>query len=39
MSDYRIDDHRVSLVDVLGSWTIAIVVVAVLFMLLVPIGF
>jgi hypothetical protein len=39
MSDYRIDDHRVNLVDVLGSWTIAIVVVAVLFMLIAPIGF
>jgi hypothetical protein len=39
MSDYRIDDHRVGVVDVVGSWTIAIVVVAVLFMLIVPIGF
>lgn len=38
MTDYRIDDHRVDNVDVAGSWTIAIIVVAVLFVILVPFG-
>ena len=38
MTDYRADDHRVRDADVAGSWIIAIVVVAVLFVLLTPFG-
>lgn len=38
MSDYRIDEHRVEGVDVVGSWLLAAVVVAVLFVLILPIG-
>ncbi len=36
MPDYRIDEHRVEVVDVVGSWLIAAVVVATLFVLIVP---
>ena len=38
MSDYRIDEHRVDDVDVAGSWLLAAVVVAVLFVLILPLG-
>jgi hypothetical protein len=38
MSDYRIDEHRVDGVDVAGSWLLAAVVVAVLFVLILPLG-
>jgi hypothetical protein len=38
MSDYRIDEHRVDGVDVVGSWLLAVVVVAVVFFLILPIG-
>ena len=38
MTEYRIDDHRVNSVDVMGSWTIAIVVVALLFVVIVPLS-
>lgn len=36
MSDYRIDEHRVEVVDVVGSWLIAAIVVASLFVLILP---
>lgn len=39
MSDYRIDDHRINGVDVVGSWLVAVVVVAALFVLILPIAF
>ena len=38
MSDYRVDDHRVDRGDVVGSWLLAAVLVAVLFGLIVPLG-
>ncbi len=38
MSDYRIDEHRVDDVDVVGSWVVAVVVVATLFVLILPFG-
>lgn len=36
MSDYHIDEHQVDFQDVLGSWLIAAVVVAVLCVLILP---
>lgn len=36
MSDYRIDEHRVEVVDVVGSWVIAAIVVASLLFLILP---
>ena len=36
MSDYRIDEHRVDNVDVLGSWLVAAVSVVALVALVVP---
>jgi hypothetical protein len=39
MSDYRLDEHRVDGVDVVGSWLLAAAVVAVLFVLIIPFGF
>lgn len=39
MSDYRVEEHRVNGVDVVGSWLLAAVVVAVLFVLVLPLGF
>ena len=38
MSDYSVDDHRVDGVDVAGSWLVAIIVVATLFVLILPLG-
>lgn len=38
MSDYRIDDHRINGVDVVGSWLVAAVVVVTLFVLVLPIS-
>ncbi len=38
MSDYRIDEHRVDDVDVVGSWLVAAIVVATLFGLILPFG-
>lgn len=38
MTDYRIEDHRVNRVDVTGSWTIAIILLALLFGVIVPLG-
>lgn len=38
MSDYRVDEHRVNGVDVVGSWLLAAVLVAVLFVLILPLG-
>jgi hypothetical protein len=36
MSDYRVDEHRVEVVDVVGSWLIAAIVVTGLFVLILP---
>ena len=36
MSDYRIDEHRVDNIDVVGSWLVAVIVVATLFVLILP---
>ena len=38
MSDYRIDEHRLDDVDVVGSWLVAAFVVATLFVLVLPFG-
>lgn len=38
MSDYRIDEHRVDNLDVVGSWIFAAFVVAILFALILPLG-
>jgi len=38
MSDYRIDEHRLDDVDVVGSWLVAIIVVATLLVLVLPLG-
>ncbi len=38
MSDYRIDEHRVDAIDVVGSWLVAAIVVGVLFVLILPFG-
>ncbi len=38
MSDYSVDDHRVNGVDVVGSWLIAAIVLATLFVLILPFG-
>ncbi len=39
MTDYSVHNHRVDGVDVVGSWLIAVVVLATSFTLILPFGF
>ena len=38
MSDYKIDEHRVDTIDVVGSWLVAIIAITTLFVLILPFG-
>ena len=38
MSDYKIDEHRVDNIDVVGSWLVAIIAITTLFVLILPFG-